>query len=109
MRHHRAIGAYALGIITGTAITGAIVLATPAAHADPAEEVATDICMALQANPTVGEVSRLLTILVSNGITPYHAGEIIGADVTSHCSRYTPVLQAFINQYGPANSTGAVA
>ena len=109
MRHHRAIGAYALGIITGSAITGAIILATPTAHADPTEEIATDVCMALEANPTVGEVSRLLTIFVSDGVTPYHAGEFIGAAVATHCSRYEPVLQAFINQYGPANANGAVA
>ena len=108
MRHHRAVGAYALGIITGAAITGAIVLAAPA-KADPAEEVATDVCMALEANPTVGEVSRLVTIMVSNGATPYSAGEFIGAAVSTHCSRYIPVLQAFINSYGPANSNGAVA
>ena len=103
-----AIKGYALGIITGTALTaGTILLASPA-KADPVEEIATDVCMALQQNPTVGEVSRLITIFVSNGVSPYQAGEFIGAAVESHCSRYEPVLLAFINTYGPAN-TKAVA
>ena len=109
MRHHRAIGAYALGIITGSAITGAIILATPTAHANPADEAATDICIALDTNPTSNEVAKLVTILVEAGATPYQAGEFVAEAVVTHCSRNIPVIKAFINTYGPANSNGTVA
>lgn len=95
------IGGFALGVMTGSMLTaGTILLATPA-KADPANEIATMVCSSLDNNPTVANVTAIITDLVRAGATYYQAGQIVGISVTSYCTRNIPVVQDFIDTYSP--------
>ena len=84
MRHNRAIGAYALGIITGSAITGAIILATPTAHADEYSFLSTVHQLGFTANGGDAMLLRngfeVCTALSQPGVN----GEDVAAQVYRH-------------------------
>jgi hypothetical protein len=85
------------------ALLAALTVTAPAlwrAHADPQDEHYV-VCGALGADPTLGNVTRVLEILEAAGNTHTEAAGLLVDSVESSCSRYLPLLQLYIDTYGP--------
>jgi hypothetical protein len=109
------IRAYTLGILTGTALTAALVMLAAPAHADtpdPSPAVLrytvhneAAICSALGTyNNIPGVLQVLQAIQADGGFSEYEAGEVVGLSVTDLCPTYVPLLQKFVRVYGSATA-----
>lgn len=99
-----AIKAYALGIITGTALTAGTILLSAPAKADQGDELATLVCSSLDRQPTVANVAAILNDLVEFGASPQQAAQVVVISVSQYCTRNIPVAQAFIDTYAPSEA-----
>jgi hypothetical protein len=79
------------------------VIAAPAlwrAHADPGD-ISYIVCGALAANPTIGNVTRVLETIEAGGVSRMDAARIVVDSVENACPRYLRLLQLYIETYSP--------
>lgn len=98
------IRAYALGIITGSFLTAAIVFVAPPAKADgQLDNAETDyvltygeyaICPVIDQYHSVGGVMGVARSIVEDGFAQDSAVDIINAAVSEYCPRNWPLLVA---------------
>ena len=101
MFNNRTISAYALGILTGSAITGAIALAAPA-KADPVNGAERAVCVLLDETPTFQGIEHTGSLLEEKaGLTDYQAGEFIAQSVKDYCPEHTQLILDFVATYAP--------
>lgn len=103
-----AIKGFALGIITGSAITsGAILLAAPAKAEPSVNSAERVVCLMLDTDPTFGGVVHAAAEIVqATGATAYQAGQFIAVSVADQCPEHQPLLDAFVKAYAPNTKTG---
>ena len=107
------IRAYTLGILTGSFITGSVVLFSTTAKADGyLDDTETDyvltyghdaICPVIDQYHSAAGVVGVARAIVSDGFTPDSAVDIINASVQEFCPRNWPLLVSIGNA---ARSTG---
>jgi hypothetical protein len=86
-------------IIAAVTVTAATLFAAPA-HADIYDQAATALCEGLDANPTVQQVDRDVSILLKNGFTAKQAATFIVDAVSSYCPENMSVLRQYANASG---------
>ncbi|AQT78284.1 hypothetical protein B1R94_02100 [Mycolicibacterium litorale] len=93
--------------LAACALSGAVLAACGLAwaqesKADPVGEAAAAVCSSLDRDPTVANVSRMVTVLVEQGLTPSQAGLFIAGSISELCTRNAPVWEAFVDRYAVA-------
>lgn len=101
-----AVRGFALGLITGTFLTASVVLFAQPAKADPniaaGERV---VCLLLDSNPTFqGIIQAAAVIEQKTGVDDRTAGQMIAASVYDQCPEYIPLITAFVQKYGGAQT-----
>lgn len=96
------IRAYALGIITGAALTaGTALLATPTANADTdvdrvtaayADTFGPAVCATLDEYPTLGGILGVAQAIVEDGLSAYQAGQVLYLAADRDCPHHLPML-----------------
>lgn len=87
-------------LVFGWALGGSIAHAEPASAGEVfAIEHAADVCVALDAHPTVPGVLGVLTALSDYGLSASESGVALAASVVSVCPIHAPLLRQFVARY----------
>lgn len=82
---------------------GASMATADASPSSPGEqfayEHAADICIALDAQPTLPGVVTVLSGLLNNGLSDMEAGVALGTSVTHVCPIHDPLMRKFVARY----------
>lgn len=89
-------------IIIGGAAAGAVRAEPLTAADDYAINHAVDICLAVDANPSVSGLLQVLIGVTRTGLTEQAAGAAVGESVFYVCPQYRGLLRAFVARYGGA-------
>lgn len=76
-----------------------VILWAPTVKGDPADQVATLICSALDQDPTVGRIESMVTAFVARGVDPYVAGAGIGEAIYGYCPWHSDIAAAFVHKW----------
>lgn len=97
--------AYAFGVITGSFMTAAGILAATPAKADVTDATidryAQAVCNTFdEGYADFNGILGIAKVLTERGYTSHEAGEIIVGSVVADCPKYLPLLKRFANTYG---------
>lgn len=85
------------------ALAGAAIAAPAIAKADPAD-VPYAICGALASDPSIDNLFRVLEQVKAGGLTQQETSDVVVDSVMRVCPRYYPLLQQFVDDYGPGST-----
>lgn len=98
-----------LWLLATAALIG-VALGQCIAHAEPAPTLtagevfaidhAVDVCVALDAHPTVPGVLGVLTALTDYGLSATESGVALASSVVAVCPIHAPLLRQFVTKYG---------
>lgn len=88
--------------IVGAALAGGVRAEPLTAADDYAIGHAVDICLDIDANPSVSGLLQVLIGVTRSGLTEQAAGAAVGQSVFYVCPQYRPLLTAFVARYGGA-------